>query len=115
MARPTKLTPEVAERLVHAISVGASYKAACRYAGISYQTFLNWRKCVRKGASRGDGSPSRETDEGNEQFVELFDHINKVEGESIQEQIAAQEERNEGLYEGWEQEYDDELYDDIAC
>ena len=37
MARPTKLTPEVEERLVHAISVGATYKDACAYAGISFR------------------------------------------------------------------------------
>lgn len=82
MARPTKLTPEVEERLVYAISVGGSYKAACQYAGISYQTFLNWRKRVREGAVRQDGERCRETEEGNERFVELFDHINKAEGDA---------------------------------
>lgn len=38
-----------------------------------------------------------------------------AEGEGIQEQIAAQEERNEDLYAEWEREYDEDLYNDIAC
>lgn len=37
-----------------------------------------------------------------------------AQGKELQQQIAAQEERNEDLYDGWEDEYD-ELYDNFAC
>ena len=52
MARPTKLTAEVEGRLVNAISVGATYKDACAYAGISYQTFLNWKKRAQRAVEQ---------------------------------------------------------------
>lgn len=44
MARPTKLDAATTEKLVQAIRVGATYQLACKYAGITYQTFLNWMK-----------------------------------------------------------------------
>ena len=45
MARPTKLTPEVQELICKAIRIGATYQAAAEAAGISYETFNEWRKC----------------------------------------------------------------------
>lgn len=42
MARPTKLTPELQERLTEAIRAGNYYEAACGYAGIHYSTFRRW-------------------------------------------------------------------------
>ena len=68
MARPTKLTPEVEERLVQAISVGATYKDACACAGISYQTFLNWQKRAER--------------EDDERFVGFLDRIKRAQGEA---------------------------------
>jgi transposase len=44
MARPTKYTPETAKKIYDAIRVGATYELACAYAGISYETFNQWRK-----------------------------------------------------------------------
>lgn len=44
MARKTKYTPETIERLTQAIKLGASYDLACKYAGITFQTFNEWRK-----------------------------------------------------------------------
>jgi transposase len=42
MARPSKLTPQVQQRLVEAIRAGNYYEAACGFAGIHYSTFRNW-------------------------------------------------------------------------
>lgn len=42
--RPTKYTPERADRLIQAIRMGATYELACNYAGISEDTFAAWRK-----------------------------------------------------------------------
>ena len=44
MARRSKYTPDVVERITQALAVGATYQLACDYAGISYQTFLNWQE-----------------------------------------------------------------------
>lgn len=44
MARPTKYTPDVVERICEAISMGATYELAAGYGGISYDTFNDWRQ-----------------------------------------------------------------------
>ena len=40
--RPSKLTPEVTEPLLHALRTGNARVVACRYAGISEPTFHRW-------------------------------------------------------------------------
>jgi hypothetical protein len=42
MARPTKLTPEVQERIITALRAGNYQETAARYAGISEATFYDW-------------------------------------------------------------------------
>lgn len=44
MARKSKLTPEVQERIVQAISMGATYELASQFGGIHYDTFNEWMK-----------------------------------------------------------------------
>jgi hypothetical protein len=44
MARRSKYTPEVVQRVVQAIELGATYELACGYAGISHETFAQWRR-----------------------------------------------------------------------
>lgn len=43
MARPTKLTPEIGERLAKLIGVGIPMATACRAEGITKRTLKNWR------------------------------------------------------------------------
>jgi transposase len=42
MAMPTKLTPQVQERVVSALNAGNYQDTAARYAGITRATFYNW-------------------------------------------------------------------------
>ncbi len=42
--RPTKYKPDLIERLVSAIKLGAPYTHACNYAGISFETLSQWLK-----------------------------------------------------------------------
>ena len=42
--RPTKLTPDVQERLLSALRAGNYIEPSCTYAGITHQTFLNWKE-----------------------------------------------------------------------
>lgn len=44
MARRSKLTPEVQQRICDAIVIGATYEHAAAYGGISYDTFNEWNK-----------------------------------------------------------------------
>jgi transposase len=52
MGRPSKLTPEVQEKICNAIRAGNYYEAACAYAGIGYSTFRAW---IVKGENAKSG------------------------------------------------------------
>lgn len=43
MGRRSKYTPETVKKLTDAIKLGATYELACGYAGISFETFRQWR------------------------------------------------------------------------
>lgn len=43
MARRSKYTDDVVQRLTDAIRLGATYAMACSYAGITFETFNQWR------------------------------------------------------------------------
>jgi len=47
--RPCKLTPDTQAKLVQALSLGATRRAACEYAGISTETLRDW--LLRPGAA----------------------------------------------------------------
>lgn len=42
MGRPTKLTPEIQERIIQALSAGNYQDTAARFAGIDPSTFYRW-------------------------------------------------------------------------
>lgn len=42
MARKSKYTPEVQQRITQAIELGATYELAAAYGGIHYDTFRTW-------------------------------------------------------------------------
>ena len=44
MPRSTKYNAQVAKKIVDAIRVGATFRLACLYAGISEDTFMRWRR-----------------------------------------------------------------------
>jgi len=68
MARPTKLTPAVQQRIVSAVAAGNYYEAACAYGGVDYTTFRKW---MQKGESAKSGP-----------FFELFDACKHAEAEA---------------------------------
>ena len=49
--RPSKLTPETQKKITDAIRLGATYKLAAQYAGITYETFNNWMNAGRESKS----------------------------------------------------------------
>ncbi len=44
MARPTKYNPAVVKKLTTAIRLGSTFRLACMYAGITEETFSQWRQ-----------------------------------------------------------------------
>jgi len=52
MARPTKLTPAVRERIIKAVRAGNYAEAACRAAGISPSSYYRW---MQRGETEESG------------------------------------------------------------
>jgi len=44
MARRSKYTPETVRKILDAIRVGTTYELSAAFAGITYETFNEWRK-----------------------------------------------------------------------
>src|SRR5690242_1693193 len=44
MGRPTKYTPDRADKILNGLRTAMSFKAACACAGIEFHTFLRWRQ-----------------------------------------------------------------------
>lgn len=88
VGRPSKVSPEVTERFVQAVQIGATYDIACKYAGISYQTLCNWRE--RKEA----------------EFVEFFEALTRAEGVAVIKWLAVLEKHGEatGQWAAWKLE-----------
>jgi hypothetical protein len=51
MARPTKLTNEVKQKIGDGVSIGLTYALAASAAGVTYQTFNQWMKLGRDSTS----------------------------------------------------------------
>lgn len=64
--RPTKFTPENKEKLLIALRKGAPYELACNYAGLCYNTFLNWKK--------------KADEENIPEYIEFFKDLKEAEG-----------------------------------
>jgi hypothetical protein len=69
MGRPSKLTPDVQQTLVFALSEGATIEHACDYAGIDPKTFYNW---MQRGESGED-----------EAYFQFFQTITRARGRGI--------------------------------
>lgn len=74
MARPTKLTPEVHQRIVQALTLGATYELAAAYGGVSYNTFNEWMKA---GVDAQSG-----------RFRELYEAVKAAEGKAAVQWLA---------------------------
>lgn len=77
MARPSKFTTAIVDRLLKAIRLGATYDLAAKSAGISYQTFNEWRQ--------GRMFPKGTTADQKREFVEA---IEKAEGDAAVQWLA---------------------------
>jgi hypothetical protein len=72
MARPTKLTPAVTEKVVRGLQMGLTYRLAAQYAGIHYDTLREWTK---------QGEADLES-ENHTAFSEFSDQVKLAEAEA---------------------------------
>lgn len=80
MARPTKLNPEVQQRIIEALRAGNYQDAAAAYAGIHEATFHNWMNRGREEERRvmdGEKPDAKEAP-----FREFFVAVEKARSEA---------------------------------
>ena len=68
MARPTKLTPDIQQKIGDGITLGLTYALAANSAGVTYQSFNQW---VSKGKTEKSGK-----------YFEFTQHIQKCNAEA---------------------------------
>ena len=74
--QPTKLTPQVQQRIVTALAAGNYLTVAVNYAGIDYSTFRNWM-------NRGERAvEERSRRRGDAPYVDFFTAVSSVETEA---------------------------------
>ena len=80
MARPTKLTAEVQQKIVEALRAGNYQDSSAAYAGIHEATFHNWMSRGREEERRiADGEKPNPKEEA---FREFFAAVEKARSES---------------------------------
>lgn len=79
--QPSKLTPDVHERIVAAVRAGNFFETAARYAGITYTTFRNWMVRGEKELARLDNSRAQPR-ESEAPYLEFFEAVSQAEAEA---------------------------------
>jgi transposase len=78
MARPTKLTKELHEKLLSAIRAGNYMETAAAYAGISKDTLYNWMRRGARESERLAQNPRAKPKKSEQEFLEFSDAVEKA-------------------------------------
>ncbi|MFK0203430.1 hypothetical protein [Streptomyces lavendulae] len=79
--RPTKLSPEVVDRLTAASKAGSPTRIAAGYAGISERSFMNWMARGRRAVEARD-EDDRQPDKADLPYVALFEQVSQARSEA---------------------------------
>jgi hypothetical protein len=77
--RPTLLTDKVIAKIVEALSYGASYDLASRWAGISYPTLQNWQRIARAAKLKAEAEGENALDATETAYLMFLRQIEEVE------------------------------------
>lgn len=83
MARPSKLTPPVAEIILRHIAECATYEAAANAAGISYATFRNWMVRGEQDMAWCDAHPRSLVLPEQLLFVQFLEAVTRAQAEAL--------------------------------
>lgn len=102
MARPTKLTPEVAQIIYKHIAECATYEAACEAAGIGYSTFRSWLLRGEDDKAWVDAHPNALVLPEELMFLEFLEGVTRAHAESL---TSAAKAYHSGIIGGQSHEY----------
>lgn len=87
--QPTKLTPEVHDRIVQAVRAGSYFSHAAAYAGISRETLYEWLDRGKTERARLDADPKAKPNPDEAHYLHFSDTLIRVEGEAVIEAVAS--------------------------
>lgn len=79
--RPTKLVPEVVDRLIAASKAGNPTRIAAGYAGISERSFMNWMARGRRAVEARD-EDDHQPDKTDLPYVALYEQVSRARSEA---------------------------------
>lgn len=79
MGRPSKLTPEIQEKICQLLKAGNTFRTACEVAGVGWSTGREWR-------TRGEDRHSAR--EGDEDYAAFAAAVQKAEEEAAARNVA---------------------------
>lgn len=95
VGRPSLYTPHIVKRISDALRLGATYKMAAQYGGVSYDTVNDWmNKGKKASALAGKGE---EVPEDLEPFLQFHQELQKAEADAVMGWLAKiEKEANDG-------------------
>lgn len=88
MGRPTKLTDDRRETICEALRKGVSIEGACDLAGLSHQSFYNWRERGQDELRRVEnGHPNCQVRQDEQPFVEFLEATTRAIAESEEQLV----------------------------
>lgn len=80
--RPTKLTPEIQERIVNAIRTGNYLETAAEYGGVCKVTFYEWMKRGKKEKERLAEDGRKKVRQSERDFVNFLNAVTRARAEA---------------------------------
>ncbi len=80
--RPTKLTPELKDKIVSYIRVGNYIETAVQACGIAKRTFYHWLDRANKEIQRLEDNPKARLRQSEEIYVDFLNAIEKAQAEA---------------------------------
>lgn len=88
MGRPTKLNPEIKNKIVTAIRAGNYIETAAAYAGISKNTLYDWLRRGEREKQRVEKNPRYKIRKSEQPFVDFSDAVEKALAEAEVRDVA---------------------------
>lgn len=91
IGRPTKLTPELQEKICKYVANGNYFTTACQAVGISYQTYLNWLERAKAEEAATKTEETEEATEGHNGgglYLDFFEALKIADAQAEAERVS---------------------------
>lgn len=95
MGRPSVFTPQNVKKVTDALRLGATYRMAAQYGGVSYDSLNDWMNKGKKAAKYADNG--QDIPQDLDGYYQFYQELQKAEAEAVLGWLAKiEKEANEG-------------------